>query len=187
MPGAEPPAAYDEKLVASLKQQLLAALENATHLRHLKQDDYVTVTLLGTSGPQSASRPKQADASPVAPPTDRPAPGAGGLRGGAAGGEGFGGGSFSFGGGAFSSGSFGGSTGGSFRGAVYGGAGFGALEPNARVGTTLTLRVTKSDADHLAAGKLSAEEFQKKAIIQVYEGNSAGGGAAEFFGWRDGF
>lgn len=185
MPGIEPPAAYDEKLVASLKQQLLAALENATHLRHLKPDDYVTVTLLGTSGPQSASRPSPAEAATVTSPVDQPVQGAGGFRGGAAGGAGFGGGSF--GGGFFSSGSFGGGTSGTFRGGAFGGGGFGSLESESRVGTTLTLRIKKSDADGLAAGKLSAEEFQKKAVVQVYEGNAPEGGAADFFSWGGGF
>ena len=181
MPGAEPPAAYDNKLVASLKQQLLAALENATRLRHLKPDDYVTVTLLGTSGPQSASRPRPAT---LTSPVDQPVEGAGGARGGAAGGAGFGGGSF--GGSFFSSGSFSGGSSGTFRGAAFGGGGFGSLESSSRVGTTLTLRIKKSDADGLAAGKLSAEEFQKKAVVQAYEGNAPEGGA-DFFSWGGGF
>ena len=182
MPSPEPSIAYDEALVASLKQQLLVALENATHLRHLKPEEHATVTLMGTAGPQGASSPPQPDATP---PTDRPFPREGGFRGGAEGGAGFGGGSF--GGSVFGGGSFGGSAGGSFRGELHGGVGFGMLDPAYRVGTTLTLRIKKSDADSLAAGKLSAEEFQKKAIIQVYEGNSPGDGAAEFFGWRNGF
>ena len=53
----EPAAEYDAELVASLKQQLLEALANATHIRHLKADAYVTVTLLGSSRESSAQGP----------------------------------------------------------------------------------------------------------------------------------
>jgi uncharacterized membrane protein YgcG len=186
MAGAEPPAEYDERLVASLKQQLLAALENATHLRHLKPDEYVTVTLLGTSGPQSPSRPRQAVAAPLTPPGVQPVPGAGESRGGTVGGEAVGG--AAFGGSFYSGGSFSSAGGaGSFHGTAFGGGGVGTLEPGSRIGTTLTLRIKKSDADGLAAGKLSAEEFQKKAVIQTYEGNAPAGGAADFFNWGGGF
>ena len=57
-------------------------------------------------------------------------------------------------------------------------------------GTILTLRVKKSDADAFAKGKLTPEEFRKKAKIAAYIGNAGGGGGMGFgsaFGSSSGF
>ena len=57
-------------------------------------------------------------------------------------------------------------------------------------GTILTIRVKKTDADAFAKGKLTLEEFRKKAKIAAYIGNVEGGGGMGFgsgFGSSSGF
>ena len=92
----EPAAEYDEQLLTGLKQQLLEALGNAAHIRHLKPDAYVTVTLLGGSNESGG------DAMGAAVPAGLPDPNGG-----------------AFGGAVATSGSFGGR---SFRVHTFGGA-----------------------------------------------------------------
>jgi hypothetical protein len=41
---------YDEKLVSALKAQMIDALKNATNVRHLRAEDFVTVTIIGGAG-----------------------------------------------------------------------------------------------------------------------------------------
>jgi hypothetical protein len=61
----------------------------------------------------------------------------------------------------------------------------GAVLPSTQNrGTIMTLRAKKSDVDAFAAGKLGAEEFQKRVDIAVYAGNTGGGGfASGVFRW----
>ena len=57
-------------------------------------------------------------------------------------------------------------------------------------GTILTIRVKKTDADSFAKGKLTLEEFRKKAKIAAYVGNAEGGGGMGIgsgFGGSSGF
>src|SRR5437870_4526899 len=57
-------------------------------------------------------------------------------------------------------------------------------------GTILTIRVKKSDAEAFAKGKLTLEEFRKKAKIAAYIGSAEGGGGMGFgsgFGSSSGF
>jgi len=49
-------------------------------------------------------------------------------------------------------------------------------------GTILTIRVKKSDADAFAKGKLSLDEFRKKASITTYAGDTGGWSGAAVFG-----
>ncbi|HXG46178.1 MAG TPA: hypothetical protein VNO52_01015 [Methylomirabilota bacterium] len=49
--GAEP---YDESRVTELKETLIGALENATHMRHLKPEEFVTVLVSGGGGGREA-------------------------------------------------------------------------------------------------------------------------------------
>ena len=58
-------------------------------------------------------------------------------------------------------------------------------------GTILTIRVKKTDAEAFAKGKVTLEEFRKKAKIAAYVGNAEGGmggmGFGSGFGSRSGF
>jgi hypothetical protein len=58
-----------------------------------------------------------------------------------------------------------------------------APEPPAR-GTILTIRVKKSDVDAFAKGKLTLDEFRKRAGMAIYTGEvgNTGGGVGGFFG-----
>ncbi|MHB8520813.1 MAG: hypothetical protein ACYDH9_08635 [Limisphaerales bacterium] len=48
--GGSPPVEYDAQKVESLKRQLLEALKNASNIRHLKSDEWVTVAVSGPGG-----------------------------------------------------------------------------------------------------------------------------------------
>jgi hypothetical protein len=48
-------------------------------------------------------------------------------------------------------------------------------------GTTLTIRATKADVDDFAKGKLTSEEFQKKAKLTTYLGGGDGDGGTGLF------
>jgi hypothetical protein len=53
----------------------------------------------------------------------------------------------------------------------------GTMLPSAQNrGTIMTMRVRKSDVDSFAKGKLSSDEFRKRASIASYTGNAGGGG-----------
>ena len=52
--------------------------------------------------------------------------------------------------------------------------------PPAR-GTIMTIRVKKSDADAFAKGKLSLEDFRKKASITTYAGDTGSWGGGSVF------
>ena len=48
-------------------------------------------------------------------------------------------------------------------------------------GTIMTIRVKKSDADAFAKGKLSLEDFRKKASITTYAGDTGSWGGGSVF------
>lgn len=50
-------------------------------------------------------------------------------------------------------------------------------------GTVLTIRAKKSDIDAYAQGKMSPEEFRKKASVAAYAGDAGGWGGGNVFGW----
>jgi hypothetical protein len=50
-------------------------------------------------------------------------------------------------------------------------------------GTTMTIRVRKSDVDAFAKGKLSPADFRKKAAITAYPGDGGGWGTGATFGF----
>jgi len=51
-------------------------------------------------------------------------------------------------------------------------------------GTIMTIRVKKADVDAFAKGKLSAEEFRKRAAITAYASDAAGWGAGYSFSFH---
>lgn len=48
--GGSPPVEYDTQKVESLKRQLLEALKNASNIRHLKSDEWITIAVSGPGG-----------------------------------------------------------------------------------------------------------------------------------------
>ena len=139
-PGARapfPPAEeFSQDKVNKLKTTLLDALKNASNIRGLRPEEFVTICVLGGAGP-AGPRPKHV------------------ARAGAGGG------------------------GGGF------GNGFGfAYSGTPSRGTIMTIRVKKSDVDSFAKGKVSPEEFQKRARITTYA-TSADSGNSEL-GWVGG-
>jgi len=133
---------FDAAKVEGLKKSLVEALKNASNLRHLKPEDFVTVVA------QNAGSGTGDFAIHTA-----------GMPGGAGGGG------------------LGGSGGGGGIGGAGGGV-FTAYEKNVVVVSdrsggdssrqaTLTVRAKKSDIDEFAKGKLSAEEFRKKAQVNL--------------------
>jgi len=46
---------------------------------------------------------------------------------------------------------------------------------------------SRSRTQMTCGGKLNAEEFRKKAVIKSMRATVRGDGAADIFGWRDGF
>lgn len=152
---------YDPKRVEALKDALLEALKQASNIRSLKADEFVVVTAVGPAG--GSGHPRAA--------------GAGGF-GGSAGGDGVSGGR---------SGSGGGGGGGRSERAevkvfskdrtVVAGDPY-AAKSDGRGETIMSLRVKKSDIDAYAKGRLNAEEFRRKASINIYKGTGGGGPSA---------
>jgi hypothetical protein len=178
--GAAAPAEYDEKLVEQLKAKLLQALKEATHLRRVKPEEFITVVVFGPSAAitDPAASATGEDQPAVGHGEPQPAQGqsvnsAGEPTAASTGGGGFfiprvdvtgaGGGMGGYGGG------MGGvaSTGESWSYPT-------AQLQSGRIGTTLTIRVKKADVDAFAAEKLSAQEFQAKAALNAYVGNTSG-------------
>jgi hypothetical protein len=142
---------YDAAQVGALKRALLEALKNVTNIRDLKPEEWIVASVFGAESP---------DTSP-------------GLAGGSGGG-GVG---------------VGGTTGRAGRGAsnvaqadarILEAMGVGMPESRTGRGTVLTVRVRKSDADSLAKGKMSFEQFEQKATIAAYLG-PATHGSSDFF------
>jgi hypothetical protein len=123
----EPGEDYSQEKVDKLKETLLETLKNATNIRELKPDEFVTVWVSG------------------------------GADGGA--------GRFRY------------TKRNNNKANATSGANTVVLDqviPRARR-TILTIRVSKSDIDSYAKGKLSAGEFEKRAKITTYTGDPAGG------------
>jgi hypothetical protein len=137
-----PPVEYDADKVERLKNDLTEALKNATNIRNVKPDEYVTIAVIGTesSPPMTMKRIKKVRANRSGADQDN-GDGAGASAGGG-GGVGF----------------FGDDK------AIA----LAAVEQVAHRQTTLTVRVRKSDADAFAKEKLPMEEFRKKVSIQAY-------------------
>jgi hypothetical protein len=111
-------ADYDPGQIEGLKAGLLQALKNASHIRYVKPEDFVSVTVFGTPTLIQKNRsPKN-----------------------------------------YTSKSSGGSKGVEVK----------LLDPGARRGTVMTIRVKKSDVDAFARQKLTLEEFQKRTTINCY-------------------
>ncbi len=151
---------YDADQVAALKRALLEALKNTANIRGLKSDESAVVSVFGTESLSAARRES------------------GGSAGGSAG----------FGGGA-------GTTSGRLPDDRHGVAfpvtayrdaqgmiGVGNLNEayqrfvrgesshDAGLGTVLTIRIRKSDADAFAKGEMNFEQFQQKTIVNAYVG-----------------
>jgi hypothetical protein len=121
---------YSAEKVEQLKKQVLEALKNASNIRHLKSDEWITVAVNGPGGePGTVAKPRARASLPGA------AARAGGPRPPDAG--------------------------------DFGMLGVGQLRGSGQ-SSTLTIRVKKSEVDLFAKGKMSFEEFQKKASILTY-------------------
>jgi hypothetical protein len=121
---------FDSERVEGLKQQVVDALANATHIKGLKGEDYVTVVVQG-GGPRGGIVRRE-------------------VRGPRGGGRAVAGGGVR--------------ADGEFNSAVEVHA--AAAEP-AVAQSTLTIRAKKSDIDSFAKGKLQADDFRKKVLLQV--------------------
>ncbi|PWU13377.1 MAG: hypothetical protein C5B50_19385 [Verrucomicrobia bacterium] len=124
----EPAVEYSEEKVTRLKESLLEALKNATNLRDVKSDEWITVCVFGNGGGGHSSKKATVFKFDSAGTGEKPQP----QR--------------------------------PVRAWAYAGDKSGVP----RATSTMTIRVRKSDADAFAKGKLSPEEFQKKAKIAIY-------------------
>jgi hypothetical protein len=133
-----PPVEYDADKVERLKNDLTEALKNATNLRNVKPDEYVTIAVLGTesSPPMTMKRIKKVRANRSGADQNN-GDGAGAGEGGGVG---------------------------VFDKTIAVAPG----DQVSHRQTTLTVRVRKSDADAFAKDKLSLEDFRKKVSIQAY-------------------
>ncbi|HEX4646297.1 MAG TPA: hypothetical protein VH598_11895, partial [Verrucomicrobiae bacterium] len=136
-----PKEEYDPKRVEKLKDSLLEALKNAANLRGLKSDESVTVVVTSRFSPR-VGRTRV-------------------LRGVQKNGTAAGG----YGGGGF--GRFGGGGGGGGGSAMTPFLVDGNSNPDER-GSVLTIRARKSDIDVFAKGKLTMDDFRKKASMVIY-------------------
>ncbi|MGA2866424.1 MAG: hypothetical protein ABSF95_18270 [Verrucomicrobiota bacterium] len=137
------PEQYDADKVERLKSDLLSALKNAAHIRHLKAEETVTVLVAGRGG-KGESRL-----------LTRP-PGAygGGMGGGTMGGNMMGGGGL----------------GGGMGGGGFASSGVRAVTRTSAGGQAgrLILRARKSDIDAFQKEKLSLEDFRKKVTVILH-------------------
>lgn len=135
---------FDAGKVDKLKSSLLESLKNATNIRALKPNDFVTVVVQGAEATRTEAMKRKPSTTAVGKPSASPADsdGKGGGTGGGAGGQ--------------------------------GGRGSGMVvtktvrSRNSLGETVMTMRVKKSDADAFAQGKLDLDAFRKKAAIQTY-------------------
>ena len=182
------PEPFDAARVEKLKDALLDALKNASNMRNVKSDEYVTLVVTGHAAGMVRFRGGSGG-------------GGGGGGGGFGGGGGAGlqggeiripgspsprspvggtggGGMFGFtarGGGGGGGGGFGGGLPGSTQaspGAAPGGVGgrvfLSGVAGRAARAVTMTIRAKKSDIDTFAKGKMNLDEFRKKAVITIY-------------------
>jgi hypothetical protein len=186
---AEP---YDADKVSELKDTLLEALKAASNIRELKSDDSVTVCVFGpdtaTTGTyfrltSETTRSRQGSAVPGNPRSSYGDAANGGtnVRGyGTSEGTGGGG----RGGGGYSA-----AAGSEFGGLIAGGGrggrgsttdmvgGLYSLDSSGNPpmrGSTLTIRVKKSDVDAFAKDRLALDAFRKRAKITIYAGGAGG-------------
>jgi hypothetical protein len=120
-----------------LKEGLLEALKNATNIRNLKADEFITICVFGGVSAAPGKARTWVKRAPGAPDAD--------LE------ELF--------------------------------VTDGDDSPPAR-GTIMTIRVKKSDTDAFAKGKLTLDDFRKKASITSYAGETGGWGGGAVFGAR---
>lgn len=130
---------YDPKRVEKLKDSLLEALKNAANIRSLKSDESVTVVVTSHTG-SGRARLFQKKAAATGGFS-----GSGRLGGGGSGGGGFGGGNMPLW---------------QWQDGNINAEGGGE--------SVLTIRTRKSDIDLFAKGKLTLEDFRKKANVLIY-------------------
>ncbi len=131
---------FDATKVEQLKTSLLEALKNATHIRALKSDDYITVVVQGADAGRTEVLREPGKST------------RGGSKEKATGGA--------------TTGSGGGMAGSSYS--MNANATSYIRRTTGPGQSVMTLRVKKSDADAYAQDKLSDDEFRKKASIQTY-------------------
>jgi hypothetical protein len=134
---------YDADKVSALKAALLDSLKDASNIRSVKSDESITVCVIGAPAEPSKH------------------------TGTSSGGGGFGGGG---GGGSGSQDSDYAEVVADFDQVIRT---FPAGQDDAAEKTTLTIRVKKADCEAFANGKLTADAFQKRAVIKIY-GEPAG-------------
>ena len=146
---ATPGPEYNAAEVEVLKKTLLQALKNGSHIRHLKAEEFIGITVFGaplpapgqsnrratnslepsrptvTVGGASAAAATVEEANPAAQPRTKPQLAANTTR-------------------------------------------------ASQQGTVLTLRVRKADADEFSKGTIDFEAFQKKTTMNAYVGNGYG-------------
>jgi hypothetical protein len=136
---------YEAERVEGLKKQLVAALKNASNMKEVKPEEYVTVTVFGSPAAVSgeATPERRSSSSGSSSSTSSSSTSRGGQA--------------------------------PARGAVVVERNKVTQLESARAsshGTILTLRLKKSDID--AAGKDGADGLAKKAIVNTYAGNGHG-------------
>jgi hypothetical protein len=148
----EPP--FDPEQVETLKHNLINALKNASNIRHLKPDDYVSVAVFGlpisqtgvVSLPPNANAYFRSESIPTtgvkAKSTGSSAPAKGSKRPP--------------------------STANAFITSSK------AFDTGSQQGTVLTLRVKNSDVSAFATAKLTFEDFSKKVTLNQYAGTGYG-------------
>ncbi len=140
--GRGPAEDFDADKVEKLKTSLLESLKNATNIRALKPNDFVTIVVQGAEATRTEVMKRKPSTTAVGKPSASPAD-SDGKGGGTGGGTGVGRGSGTV-----------------VTKSVRSRSGLGE--------TVMTIRVKKSDADAFAQGKLDLDAFRKKAAIQTY-------------------
>jgi len=130
-PARGPAEEFDAGRVEKLKESLLEALRNATHIRALKPDDFITLVVQGADIARAEVKRFRADGNNKA---DSNRAGYTVVRKGGGGGQ-----------------------------------------------SVMTIRLKKADADACAQGKLTPDDFRKKAAIQTYLRKSDASSAANYF------
>jgi hypothetical protein len=140
---------YDADKVELLKNALVGAFKSATNIRNLKADDWLTVTVIGGTGPLKGPR-RRPSVVRIVPDNDGETPQKASA----------------------------GVTIAQDRRTRQKVVATTDTDNASGRGTVLTIRVKKADADSYAKGKLSAEEFRKRMNITAYRGGPDSGGPA---------
>jgi len=148
--GPEPIEPYSEEKVNRLKTALLEALKNAANIRGLRSDDSITVCVFGGAGAGPGTAGKSSTVRVVGPQVLKVEPQTGGAT-------------------IVADEMVSDARARKFTVLTTGDSG------GTPRGTTMTIRVKKSDVDAFAKGRLDLDDFRKKAGVTIYAGNAVGG------------